>query len=123
MVSEATEQEILQELVSAWVSLGLEYSAGAPDVTAMYVYVSSEHGYIFANIYFEQRGIVVFPDDLEGVVNSTERVHHLHKLQFDDLKQAQAEFTAAEIPAPTEYKIYYEPQTRKLDVVKPLDVV
>ena len=116
MMSEMSEQEILQELVSAWVSLGLEYSAGAPDVTAMYVYVSSERGSVFPNIYFEQRGVVVTPGKLAGVATSFDRVGQMHRLQYEDLKRAQAKFAEAGIPAPTEYKIYYEPQTKKLDV-------
>lgn len=112
----AAEQEILQELVSKWVSLGLEYANGAPDVSAMYIYASSEHGATFGNIYFEQRGRVIYPDDLEGVPKNMNRLAAMHDFLFQDLFSAEEKFAAEGIPAPTEYRIYYEPQTRKLDV-------
>lgn len=39
-----TEDEIVQRVVGKWVGLGLEFAQGALDVTAMYIYVSSENG-------------------------------------------------------------------------------
>ncbi|MEZ3161787.1 hypothetical protein AB1K54_14800 [Microbacterium sp. BWT-B31] len=118
-----SEQAILHDLVSSWVSLGLEFAAGAPGVSALYIYVSSERGSIFANVYYEQDGIVTFPDDLVGAKTSSERVGQLHDFQFEDLLRAERQFAEENVPAPTEYKIYYEPATRKLDVQLSRDLI
>jgi len=56
-----TEREILNDLISKWVPLALEYAKGAPAVT-------------------------------------------------------EAEFTEAGVPLPTDYRVYYEPASGKLDV-------
>ncbi|MEZ3160941.1 hypothetical protein AB1K54_10390 [Microbacterium sp. BWT-B31] len=54
-----SEQAILHDLVSSWVSLGLEFAAGTPGVSALYISVSSERGSIFANVCtLEKKGLV-----------------------------------------------------------------
>ncbi|MDW4572601.1 hypothetical protein R8Z57_07385 [Microbacterium sp. M3] len=118
-----SEQAILQELVSAWVSLGLEYANDAPDVSALFVYASSEPSHMYAEFYFEQRGMVVYPSDLAGISISVDRIRRVHDLQIQDLEAAEQKFASAGIPAPTEYKIYYEPSTRKLDVQLSRDLI
>ena len=79
----------MRELVSAWVSLGLEYSAGAPDVDAIYIYASSENGSLFANIYFDQGGTVSYPGRLTGIQANAARVSQMQDLLFEDLLRAE----------------------------------
>ncbi|MDQ1131038.1 hypothetical protein [Microbacterium sp. SORGH_AS_0888] len=110
------EAQILQDLFSKWVSIGLEYAGAAPDVRALYIYASCEGGAIFANVYYDQGGTVIFPDDLKGGEASTARVRAMQRFLREDLSAANKEFDGAGIPRPTEYKVYYEPSTRKLDV-------
>jgi hypothetical protein len=114
--SGVTEQQILQNLVSGWVSVALEYAEGAPDLRAIYVYVSSERGMSFANAYFDQAGDVVMPTKLAAAGASTARASQLQDLLQDDLFAAEGAFEAAGVPAPTEYRVYYQPDTRHLEV-------
>lgn len=110
------EAAILNDLISSWVSLGVEFATGAPDVTTIYVYVSSERGSIYPEIVFEQAGQIRYPSDLAGVDAGVERVRSIHRLQFEDLRAAEARFEAAGVPAPTEYRVTYETATRTVDV-------
>ena len=110
------EQEIIEDLISKWVSLGLEFAAGAPGVTALYIYVSSELGSVYPEIFFEQDGEIRYSDSVVGADTSDHRIYGFHKLQFEDLREAQDQFDAAGVPRPTEYRVYYEIATRKLDV-------
>ena len=110
------EQQILNDLVSSWVSLGMQFAGDAPNVTAFYIYVSSEQGAVFPEIYVEQDGTVLHPSDVQGTDTAHERVGRMHRLQFDDLRVAEQRFDEIGVPRPTEYRIYFEPATRKLDV-------
>jgi hypothetical protein len=95
--------------------MGLEYAGSAPDLRALYVYASSERGSSFANVYFDQAGSVVFPEDLNGTDTSQNRIRQVQRFLSEDLFEAEGKFTAANIPRPTEYRVYYEPSTEKLD--------
>jgi|GEM_PF-1686347 len=111
-----TEQEILNDLISKWVPLALEYAKGAPAVTAVYIYASSEEGNQSANAFFEQGDQTRYPSKLQGVETGTQRILQMQKLLVSDLFDAEAEFTEAGVPLPTEYRVYYEPASGKLDV-------
>jgi hypothetical protein len=111
-----SEQDIIQDLVSKWVSLGLEFAGSAPGISVIYVYVSSERGSIYPEIVFEQNGAIVYPGDVTGTDTSEQRVRSIHRLQFEDLQAAEKRFDEIGVPRPTEYKVYFEPATRKLDV-------
>lgn len=109
------EKRILQELASSWVSLAAEYAGDAPGVTAYYIYGSDERGASTANAYFEQDGVVVFPSDLVGTDASVGTVREMQSLLMDDMEAATDAFTAAGIPAPTEYRLEYIVEGGKLD--------
>ncbi|MEZ3162119.1 hypothetical protein AB1K54_16515 [Microbacterium sp. BWT-B31] len=112
-----TEQGVLQSLISKWVSLASEYASGAPDVRAYYIYGASEKpGVTYINVLFEQAGSLVYPSDLVGANASIERASLIQRLFRDDLFEARAQFEALGVQTPTEYRVYYEPATRKLDV-------
>ena len=111
-----SEQEILNDLISNWISLGLEYAKGAPEIAGIYVYASSEEGESYANFLFEQGGQVCYASNLRGVASDGRRVLQMQRLQLDDLERAETEFAGAQVPLPTEYRVYYEPATKKLDV-------
>ena len=110
-----SQAEILNDLFSKWVSLALEYSKGAPDLRAIYVYASSERGWMTANVYFDQSGSVEHGNDLSGVDNSVFRFGHVQRIILEDLEAAEVAFKGISIPAPTEYRVYFEPATGKLD--------
>jgi len=110
-----TEQNILKDLISGWVSLALEYSKGAPDVTGIYVYAASEQGEKYANIFFEQDGLLDYPSKLKGVNANVELIRRVHQLQIEDLRVAESQFSAAGVPAPTEYRIFYDPSSGRME--------
>lgn len=103
-----TEDEIIQQVVSKWVGLGLEFARGASGVTTMYIYVSSEDGSRTGNVYFEQDGKVDFPERLAGAEQGPGRLRALQAALLTDLREAETEFAAAGVPAPTEYRIRYD---------------
>lgn len=109
------EQEILRELVGAWVSVGLEFVRDASDVAALYFYASSEHGVAYANLHVDQGGEVKYLEDVVGGGGDS-RIAALQHAMSADLRAAEAAFVAASIPPPTEYRIAYTPATRGLDV-------
>ncbi|MDQ1131026.1 hypothetical protein [Microbacterium sp. SORGH_AS_0888] len=110
------EAAILQDLFSNWISLVLEYSQGAPDLRAVYLYASSEQGTRYVNVCFDQGGTVVRPRSIQGIDTDLSRVSQMMSLFFDDLAAAEKSLSNVNSPAPTEYRVYYEPSTRKLDV-------
>ena len=110
------EQTILNDLISNWVSPGLQYVGDAPGVTAVYVYVSSEPGSVYPSIFFEQHGKVLYPSHVEGTDTSHDRVFRMLDLELQDLYEAQQRFDEIGVPRPTEYRVYYEIPTGKLDV-------
>ncbi len=110
------EQQVVDALASAWVSLGLEYATGAPDVTAIYAYGASEDGSTFVETLFEQNGTITHPSRLRGVDASDARVDRLHELMFEDLRAARARFAELGVPAPTEYRIRYDCAAGRLQV-------
>lgn len=110
------EEKILRELISGWVSVGSEYVRGVEEIDALYFYASSESGVTYANLYVEQAGVVKFPGDLDGLAADTSRVRALHDAVYSDLRAAEAAFAAVDVPAPTEYRVSYVPETGALDV-------
>lgn len=111
------EQGVLTDLVSKWVSLALEYAGEAPNVLALYIYGASEvPGATYVNVLFDQAGEIVYPTDLVGTDNSTDRAGRIQALFRSDLYEAAEKFSSISVPPPTEYRVYYEPATRKLDV-------
>ncbi|WP_402841743.1 hypothetical protein [Microbacterium sp. GXS0129] len=114
-----SEQLILNDLVSKWVSLTREYVGAAPDVSAYYLYGLHERigtgGRLFSVPLFEQKGAIVWAGRLVGAENSIERQQSVLRLMNEDFSGATAAFDSEGIPAPTEYRIYYEPGSGKLD--------
>ena len=115
-----TEAPILNRLFSAWVSLAVEFAKGAPDIRAVYVFASSERigtsGTMFANAYFDQGGTVLAPDHVEGASVTSNRVGEMQRILLDDLDAAETALRHAGLPAPTEYRVFYEPSTGRTDV-------
>ena len=115
-----SEQEIIQNLVAKWVLLAREYVADAVDVRAYYLYGSHERqgssGQVSAMPLFDQVGTIVWANDVIGTDTSIPRQQRVLGLMNTDLKEATAAFDATGIPAPTEYRVYYEPGSGKLDV-------
>ncbi|MFF8186708.1 hypothetical protein ACF044_05550 [Microbacterium sp. NPDC016588] len=117
-VSAEVEQEILRDLISKWVSLGLEYISGTEGVRAVYVYAASEvPGVTYVGIAFDKDGEIQYPEPLRGggpeAINLSAR---MIDILFEDLEEAQRRFEEVGVPQPTEYRVYYEIATRKLDV-------
>jgi len=119
----SNEQAVVEDLVSRWVSLASEFAGDAPEVSAFYIYVSSERGSIYPEVLFEQRGSIVYPKDLEGTDTSIDRIRAVHRFQSEDLQAAEKQFDAAGVPRLTEYRIYFEPATRKLDAKLSRDLI
>lgn len=111
-----TEVEILDDLISKWVSLALEYGKSAPDVSAIFLYAASEDGETYANAFFEQRGTISYPDDLMGVDSNVSRVQQMQRLLLDDLDEAERFLLGNDVVPPTEYRVFYDPATSKLDM-------
>lgn len=116
--TQRTEQSVLQDLISKWISLGLEYIGGTEGVGVIYVYAASEvPGVTYVGIAFEKGGEIQYPTRARGggqeAINLSRRVNDL---LFEDLKEARRKFEEIGVPPPTEYRVYYEIATRKLDV-------
>ena len=113
------EQDILNNLVSKWVSLAREYTVGAPDIRGYYLYGSHErkntNEQIFALPLYDQGGTIQWASRLTGIDTTIPRQRQVVELMNTDLEESTAAFDAAGIPAPTEYRVYYEPGG-KLDV-------
>lgn len=112
----STEQQVLDELVAGWIELALEYGEGAPGLTAVYIYVSSERGSVFPEIVFEQRGELRYPSDLAGVDTGVDRVRGIHRLQFEDLRLAEGRFAEIGVTPPAEYRVVYDTASRRSSV-------
>ncbi|KZC95191.1 MULTISPECIES: hypothetical protein [Clavibacter] len=111
-----SEQQIIQNLIEKWIPLALEYAAGAPGVSTLYIYAGSELGGKYANAFFEQHGDVVYPGRLDTPQKKPGMVFQMQELLLEDLNEAEREFKAAGIPCPTEYRVTYEPDPGRLDV-------
>jgi hypothetical protein len=111
-----SEQLIVNELVSKWLSLGREFAAGAGDLRGIYVYAVSEEGESYGEIFFDQAGFIDYPGRLKGVEIDVDRVGRLHHLLFEDLFAAEEEFRRLGVPIPTEYRIFCEMPSGRLDV-------
>jgi hypothetical protein len=110
------QEGIIRELVGTWVPLALEYAEGADNVTTLFIYAGSELGSYYANAFFEQEGQVNYPGKLQGADTSRTRVLGMQRGFREALHKAEAQFTEAEIPCPTEYRVSYEPGPGHLDV-------
>lgn len=117
------EPEIINHLFSNWISLALEYANDAPDIRGIYVYASSEMGSTFVNMYFDQGGKVIFPDELPGAGVGKSKLRQAVDLLFDDLFAAQEAYRAISVPFPTEYRVFFETATRKLDATLSREIV
>ncbi len=115
-----SEAIILRRLFRDWLSLTMEYAEGAPDIRAVYVLASSErigtNGTMFANAYFDQRGTVLAPDDVEGASVTSNRVGEMQRILLDHLEAAESDFARSGLQPPTEYRVFYEPSTGRTDV-------
>ncbi|OUE28563.1 hypothetical protein BFL36_01245 [Clavibacter michiganensis] len=60
------EAETINEVAGKWVSLGLDFFESTVGVSKMYIYAASELGVKYANILFEQHGVVIYPDNLKA---------------------------------------------------------
>jgi len=111
-----SEQDVLNDVVSDWVSLGLQFVGDAPGVTGIYVYVSSEPGSVYPAMFVEQHGKVLYPSHVVGTDTSHARVLRMLDLVIGDLYRAQARFDELGVPRPTEYRVHYELPSGRLDV-------
>jgi hypothetical protein len=111
-----SEQDVINDLISRWISLGLEYAEGAQGVSTLYLYGGSEPNHQYANIFFEQEGQVLYPSKLRGVDTHAHRILGMQKYMIEDLMDAEKEFRNLGIPCPTEYRITYDIEDAKLDV-------
>lgn len=60
--SAEVEQEILRDLISKWISLGLEYISGTEGVRAIYIYAANEvPGSTYVGIAFDKDGEIQYP--------------------------------------------------------------
>ncbi|MDI9891453.1 hypothetical protein [Microbacterium sp. IEGM 1404] len=116
--SAEVEQEILRDLISKWISLGLEYISGTEGVRAIYIYAANEvPGSTYVGIAFDKDGEIQYPARARGGGSqATNLSAHLIKLLFEDLAEARHSFEETGVPPPTEYRVYFEIGTRKLDV-------
>lgn len=116
--SAQAEQEILRDLISKWVSLGLEYISGTQGARAIYVYAASEvPGVTYVGIAFDKDGEIQYPTRARGGgQEAIELSGKMIDLLFADLYEAQRRFDEVGVPQPTEYRVFYEIATRKLDV-------
>ena len=116
--TQRTEQSVLQDLISKWISLGLEYLGDSSRVSKIYIYAASERpGVTYVGIAFDEDGSVRFPEQLPTYDPRWDnKVGRMLDLLSDDLFEARANFDEIGAPPPTEYRVYYEIATRKLDV-------
>jgi len=112
----SNESAVLQTLFESWISLALEYAHGAPHLGGIYLYASSERGMRFANVYYDQGGTIKHPGDVQGIDGTRARIRHVQNLLVDELLSAEKELATINIPKPTEYRVHFDPPTRKLDV-------
>jgi hypothetical protein len=110
------EVETIHELASKWVSLGLDFCESAGGVSKMYIYAASELGVKYANILFEQHGVVIYPDNLKAEGIDHGLIFRMQDLMLEDLDEAERAFRSAGVPCPTEYRVTYELGPRRLDV-------
>jgi len=112
------EQAIPHDLASKWVSLGLEYISGTEGVNAIYVYAASEvPGVTYVGIAFDKDGEIQYPEPVRGGgPEAIDLSGRMLDILFEDLYEAQRRFDEVGVPQPTEYRVYYEIATRKLDV-------
>jgi hypothetical protein len=108
--------DAIHELVSKWVSLGLDFCESATGVSKMYIYAASELGVKYANIFFEQGGAIIYPDKLKAEGLDHQLIFRMQDLMLEDLNEAEREFRAAGAPCPTEYRITYDLGPRRLDL-------
>ncbi|MBF4623275.1 hypothetical protein [Clavibacter sp. VKM Ac-2872] len=109
-------ETILNDLIQKWVSLGLEYADGAPNLTKIYIYGASERDSAYANMFFEQRGSVVYANELEGVDASRERAVAVQRFLLKDLKAAEVQMHELGARIPTQYRVTYDTVIRQLDM-------
>lgn len=121
-----SEEQILTDVVSKWVSLAREYAGAADGVSAYYLYALHERidgtGILFVNITYEQDGILVHRHNLRGTDTSMARQKRVIELMTEDLREATASFDREGIPAPTEYRVRYETPAGKVDVQLSRDI-
>ncbi|OUE25171.1 hypothetical protein BFL36_05260 [Clavibacter michiganensis] len=110
------QEQVLAELIESWVSLGLEYADGAPDLTKMFIYGASERDSAYANMFFEQSGSVVYANELEGVDTSRNRAVAVRRFLLTDLKAAETRLRELRAPVPTQYRVTYDTILRQLDM-------
>jgi len=110
------QEQVLAKLIESWVSLALEYSDGAPDLTRIFVYAASERDSAYANMFFEQRGSVVYANELEGVDATRERAVAVQRFLLKDLKAAEVQMHELDAPIPTQYRVTYDTVARQLDM-------
>ncbi|WP_029146117.1 hypothetical protein [Microbacterium luticocti] len=115
-----SEQQIVTNLVSSWVGLGKEFSAGAPNVSKIFLYGSHERegrsGVRYADVLFEQNGRIVYASQLRGVDASPARVGEVQALLIEDLGAATQQFDDISAPAPTEYRVVFDTESGSVDV-------
>jgi len=110
------QEQVLAELIESWVSLALEYSDGAPNLTRIFVYAASERDSAYANVFFEQDGSVVYANELEGVDASRERAVAVQRFLLKDLKAAKVQMHELGARILTQYRVTYATVTRQLDM-------
>ncbi|KZC96524.1 MULTISPECIES: hypothetical protein [Clavibacter] len=110
------QEQVLAELIESWVSLALEYSDGAPDLTRIFVYAASERDRTYANVFFEQDGSVIYASELRGVDADPDRTVAVQRFLLKDLKAAETRLRELGAPVPTQYRVAYDTVIRQLDM-------
>ncbi|MDQ1123114.1 hypothetical protein [Microbacterium trichothecenolyticum] len=114
----SAEQAILHDLISKWISLGVEYISGTEGVEAIYIYAANEvPGATYVGIAFEKDGEIDYPARARGGgAQATNLSGQMIELLLEDLGEARRKFENIGVPSPTEYRVFYEIATRRLEV-------
>ena len=112
-------EDLLMEIQSNLVSLGLEYSNSQIDEIYLYGYM--EEGIYFFNLFFKKNGEIIrlnqindFLSENEKIDDSRDRQIQLLELGIDDLEKIEILFENNKKEVPTEIKIIYNKSSNSL---------
>lgn len=112
-------EDLLMEIQSNLVSLGLEYSNSQIDEIYLYGYM--EEGSYFFNLFFKKNGEIIrlnqtndFLSENEKIDDSRDRQIRLLELGIDDLEKIEILFENNKKEVPTEIKIIYNKSSNSL---------
>lgn len=110
-------EDVFMDIQGNMISLGLDYVRSQAE--KVFIYASNEEGAMSFNVFYQIKGEVVTPDEVNRIVNkkiddSDDKVFSLLKEGVGEIREIESVCETYDRPIPTEMRLTYDVKANSL---------